>query len=476
MGIIANHSSARQHVSSSDIRDGFSRVMSSMYAVEVPLYDKLLALVSYVNNKVLQNDQTLRARLQATDDLDRIHLERHGAFRVGTPAELRLVRRVLQVMDMRPTGYYDLSSSGVPVHATCFRAHEASELSKNPFRLFVSLLRPDLIASDRLRADVENILSRRQIFSIQMQELLAIYEQYGGLTKQEAEEFVQEARNTFQWHPRAAVSQDEYRRLLGENSVLADIVAFQSPHINHLTPRTLDIDAVQSGMRDWGIPLKDYVEGPPKRDCPILLRQTSFKAIEEPIGFPTGPHCTNGASAVVIPGSHTARFGEIEQRGAALTVKGRQLYDTLLKSALDEGITASDGELFSQKFAQFPDSWEQMRVGGLAWFQYYINPEKRQLSGCPKSDNLDDLIREGYISYEPIVYEDFLPVSAAGIFQSNLPKDSHSHEASVKSTLSECRISFEHALGVKIADEMALYQKIQEHSLEECQQWIRSKK
>ncbi len=26
-------------------------------------------------------------------------------------------------------------------------------------------------------------------------------------------------------------------------------------------------------------------------------------------------------------GTHTARFGEIEQRGVALTPKGRQLYD-----------------------------------------------------------------------------------------------------------------------------------------------------
>ncbi len=32
-------------------------------------------------------------------------------------------------------------------------------------------------------------------------------------------------------------------------------------------------------------------------------------------------------------GTHTARFGEIEQRGVALTPKGRQLYDDLLRNA-----------------------------------------------------------------------------------------------------------------------------------------------
>ncbi len=32
-------------------------------------------------------------------------------------------------------------------------------------------------------------------------------------------------------------------------------------------------------------------------------------------------------------GTHTARFGEIEQRGVALTPKGRQIYDELLHKA-----------------------------------------------------------------------------------------------------------------------------------------------
>ncbi|PWQ88651.1 DUF1338 domain-containing protein, partial [Enterococcus faecium] len=63
------------------------------------------------------------------------------------------------------------------------------------------------------------------------------------------------------------------------------------------------------------------VEGPPTRRHPILLRQTSFKALQETVAF----RDQQGRE-----GSHTARFGEIEQRGAALTPKGRQLYDKLL--------------------------------------------------------------------------------------------------------------------------------------------------
>lgn len=67
-----------------------------------------------------------------------------------------------------------------------------------------------------------------------------------------------------------------------------------------------------------GIDPKATIEGLARRDCPILLRQTSFKALEETIAF-----------ADVAKGKHTVRFGEIEQRGIALTRKGRALYGCL---------------------------------------------------------------------------------------------------------------------------------------------------
>ncbi len=52
-----------------------------------------------------------------------------------------------------------------------------------------------------------------------------------------------------------------------------------------LTPRTLDIDRVQSMMPECGIEPKILIEGPPRREVPILLRQTSFKALEETVLF-----------------------------------------------------------------------------------------------------------------------------------------------------------------------------------------------
>ncbi|CAL5872395.1 uncharacterized protein PFLUO_LOCUS6659 [Penicillium psychrofluorescens] len=470
---MSSETTGRQHATPANIRDAFSRAMSAMYTTEVPLYGTLLSLVSHVNKTTLEQDDSLRRHLEATDDLDRIDLERHGAIRVGTPAELHSVRRVLQAMDMLPTGYYDLSAAGVPVHATCFRPHSASELSKNPFRLFVSLLQPHLIADEKLRAIAMETLGCRQIFSHRMYELLDIYESCGGLTDAEAEEFVREARDSFRWHASAAVPHDDYLRLLRENSVLADIVAFRSPHINHLTPRTLDIDAVQSDMRDRNIPLKEYVEGPPKRKCPILLRQTSFKAIEEPIEFPRDTKGDPVDSANAVSGYHTARFGEIEQRGVALTVKGRQMYDTMLQSALQDGITAVHADAYSLKFAEFPDSWEQLRAEGLAWFQYRVDWDRLQSVENLKSDDLGDLIESGYVVYEPIVYEDFLPISAAGIFQSNLANPRATNGGSPGSVPCSNKREFELALGMETMDEMILYKKIQDDSLAKCRQCVR---
>ncbi|KAB8212284.1 hypothetical protein BDV34DRAFT_231841 [Aspergillus parasiticus] len=461
----------RQHVPSANIRQAFAVAISAMYAKEVPLYSDWLSLVQQSNQRVLESDPNLRQKLSTTDNLDRIHLERHGAIRVGRPDELNQVRRVLQVMNMLPTGYYDLAPANVPVHSTCFRAPELSELSKNAFRMFVSLLRPELIKSDEVRQRVTSILSRRRIFSERMFALLAIYESNGGLVEAEADEFVHEATSSFQWHNSAAVSCVEYQEMLSESAILADIVAFKSPHINHLTPRVLDIDAVQSSMRDWNIPVKDYIEGPPKRKCPILLRQTSFKAIEEPISFPV--EITESANTKqFVPGRHKARFGEIEQRGAALTVKGRQLYDSLLAIATRNSITAGDTTAFSRVFASFPDSWMEMRELGLAWFRYYINPNKLHAQPEPKPFNLSQLIEDDIVRYEPIVYEDFLPISAAGIFRSNLNKNGDSATIYLNSCDLCSKCNFEKALGVEVADEMLLYQRIQDESIGQCKAWV----
>ena len=88
---------------------------------------------------------------------------------------------------------------------------------------------------------------------------------------------------------------------------------------------------------------------------------------------------------------HTARFGEIEQRGAALTPKGRALYDQCL--AASKRSEKEHDRALEEAFADFPDNWETLEAETLI----YMGTD-----GTPQT------------------YEDFLPVSAAGIFRSNL--------------------------------------------------------
>lgn len=438
-------------LSSDAIRTLFSQAMSTMYQQEVPQYGTLTQLVTTVNMRTLDAYPLLKDRLVAADELSRLSVERHGAIRVGTAAELRTLRQMFAVMGMVPVGYYDLSQAGVPVHSTAFRPISDSALRRNPFRVFTSLLRLELIENGALRQKAASVLAARDIFTPGCRVLLAKHQQQGGLDADDATTFVHEALETFRWRANTTVDSDTYRTLSQQHRLIADVVCFRGCHINHLTPRTLDIDRVQALMPLHGIEPKTLIEGPPQRQVPILLRQTSFKALEETVYFNDG-----------TPGSHMARFGEIEQRGAALTPKGRALYDRLLA----EAGTANDNQQHQQRlsmvFRDFPDDEHTLREQELAWFRYRLTDEGEQTP--PRAgENITQLLAEGRLRAEPITYEDFLPVSAAGIFQSNL-----GDEAQTRTTGNASRADFEAALGAPVHDEMALYQHIQQRSLSRC--------
>ena len=130
---------ADSFVSADDIRTRFSRAMSAMYRQEVPQYGTLIDLVADINARTLHAQPTLRAQMAHAGELERLDVERHGAIRVGTAAELATLRRLFAVMGMEPVGYYDLSVAGVPVHSTAFRPVADAALAANPFRVFTSL-------------------------------------------------------------------------------------------------------------------------------------------------------------------------------------------------------------------------------------------------------------------------------------------------------------------------------------------------
>lgn len=445
-------------VSPDDIRSRFSQKMSDMYRLEVPQYGQLLDLVAKVNEAQLDALPAMRAMLEANDELHRLDVERHGAIRVGTAAELSTMRRVFQVMGLFPVGYYDLSVAGVPVHSTAFRPVDDEALAHNPFRVFTSLLRLELIEDEATRAEAATILATRQIFTPRALALTDIAHSNGGLTTAQADEFVQEVLETFRWHGESTVTESTYHKLHHAHRLIADVVCFRNPHINHLTPRTLDIDAAQVEMSQCGISAKDVIEGPPRRKNPILLRQTSFKALEEEIKFASQ---TDGAT-----GTHTARFGEIEQRGMALTRKGRALYDTLLAKVRDEKGAGSAGAGYADRlasvFVEFPDTLKEIHAQGLAFFRYRVLDQQLAQSTVSKAGfDLHQLVESNAVEIDPIIYEDFLPVSAAGIFQSNLGgTEQRSYSANA------ARVEFEKSLGCAVQEEFDLYELAQQRSIE----------
>ncbi|EED1319407.1 2-oxoadipate dioxygenase/decarboxylase HglS [Escherichia coli] len=440
-------------ITADEIREQFSQAMSAMYQQEVPQYGTLLELVADVNLAVLENNPQLHEKMVNADELARLNVERHGAIRVGTAQELATLRRMFAIMGMYPVSYYDLSQAGVPVHSTAFRPIDDASLARNPFRVFTSLLRLELIENEILRQKAAEILRQRDIFTPRCRQLLEEYEQQGGFNETQTQEFVQEALETFRWHQSATVDEETYRALHNEHRLIADVVCFPGCHINHLTPRTLDIDRVQSMMPECGIEPKILIEGPPRREVPILLRQTSFKALEETVLF-----------AGQKQGTHTARFGEIEQRGVALTPKGRQLYDDLLRNAGTGQDNLTHQMHLQETFRTFPDSEFLMRQQGLAWFRYRLTPSgEAHRQAIHPGDDPQPLIERGWVVAQPITYEDFLPVSAAGIFQSNL-----GNETQTRSHGNASREAFEQALGCPVLDEFQLYQEAEERSKRRC--------
>ena len=375
------------------LRAEFAAALSAMYRREVPGYATLLGLVADAN-----------ARAGGAGDA-RLAVERHGAIRVGRADELALLGRLFGLLGMSPVGYYDLAASGIPVHSTAFRPTAAAALARNPFRVFTSLLRLELIADPALRDEADAILARRRMVPDALVDAIARAEAAGGVEADAREMFVAEAVRVFRWRGEASVDAATYARLHAAHPLVADVVCFAGPHLNHLTPRVLHIDAVHRLMPEHGLAPKETIEGPPARRVPILLRQTSFKARPEEIRF-------QAVDGVAEMGAHTARFGEVESRGAALTPAGRALYDRLLAERALE---------------RFPDDWDRMRADGLVY------------------------ARGG----APILYEDFLPASAAGIFRSNLDEAA---AADADARAAGTRGALEAALGRPILDEFALYE------------------
>ncbi|QEN15607.1 2-oxoadipate dioxygenase/decarboxylase [Mycolicibacterium sp. ELW1] len=363
------------------LRARFAAALSAMYGAEVPAYTTLVEVSEAVNGDYAAG----HPHAERLGSIERVTAERHGAIRVGTPAELTDVAELFGAFGMYPVGFYDLreAASPVPVVSTAFRPVDASELARNPFRVFTSMLatRDGRFFDADLRRRVDEFLDRRQLFDPQLIADARRIAAAGGCPEAAAEDFVARAVAAFALS-REPVDRAWYAELTAVSAVAADIAGVPTTHINHLTPRVLDIDDLYRRMSERGIAMIDAIQGPPRWDGPaVLLRQTSFRALAEPRRFrePDGG---------VTEGTLRVRFGEVEARGVALTRKGRERYDAAMAHSDPAAVWAD----------HFPPTDDEMASAGLAYYH----------RGDPDA---------------PVVYEDFLPASAAGIFRSNLDAD-----------------------------------------------------
>jgi uncharacterized glyoxalase superfamily metalloenzyme YdcJ len=404
-------------VSSTALRTRFAARLSGLYGTEVPAYRTLVEVSHEVNQRALQRDGAAAERLGS---IERVTAERHGAIRVGTPTELAQVARVFGALGMHPTGFYDLRDARpapIPVVSTAFRPRDRDELAINPFRVFTSMLVP----GDRrfFDADLEQrlaaFLDRRRLFPDELLVLADRAESDGELREQDASRFLDLAASSFALSAEP-VDRAWYAELERVSSVAADIGGVTTTHVNHLTPRVLDIDDLYVSMQARGIEMLDRIQGPPRWDGPdVLLRQTSFRALAEPRTFvdPDGS---------LSSGSLRVRFGEVEARGIALTPAGRGRYATLMARVDEQAASGGDrDEIARRVWADgFPTTERELCLTGLGFFTYRLADELP--SGPPPDGPVEaaGLVRGGWVVPEPIVYEDFLPQSAAGIFSSNL--------------------------------------------------------
>ena len=171
-------------------------------------------------------------------------------------------------------------------------------------------------------------------------------------------------------------------------------------------------------MQGRGITMIDRIQGPPRWDGPeVLLRQTSFRALAEARVF-------REPDGTVAEGSLRVRFGEVEARGIALTPAGRELYDEVVRAADDAAAdrpgndpVAVAREVWEKRM---PRTEAELEAAGLGWFTYCLADA---LPAGPPPRTLRELVAGGWAEARPVVYEDFLPRSAAGIFASNLSAD-----------------------------------------------------
>ena len=269
----------------------------------------------------------------------------------------------------------------------------------------------------------------------------------------------------------ARVADRDWLRLHFRHVESSDIEAFEAGTLGDADlaalvdglVRTLQGEAFRLDRLDHA-GFKDFTEGP-SEDTPVLLRQDAYRALTEPVRF-------HEADGTVIEGSHTARFGEIEERFYATTPSGRALYDRCLAEAdaareRDPSLPRRDPPayeaMYARPFAPFPKTLPALLAQGLVFGRHAPTAAGLAARGRIETADIHALVRDGFARVEGLRYEDFLPVSAAGIFASNLNQYGTRSTAETRPTYSQAQL--EAILGRPIVDATLAYAGIEADAL-----------
>lgn len=339
------------------LRTRLARSLSGQYGREVPGHTTLLDMAAQVNADVLHRDGATAQRLGG---IERVTAERHATLRVGTPAELRQAGRIFAALGMHPVGFYGphdtYGDAATRPGAAVSTGPGGGPVVSTTFRP----VDPADLARDGFRVftSVPVPGDRRFSFPPELLGLAERAEAGQGLPPEPARRFVELAT-----------------------------AAFRPSRLGHLTPRVLDLDELHRRMAERGVAVAGEIQGPPRWDGPdVLLRRASF-----------GPWCT------------------AEARGIALTPAGRARYHEM--TAETDRLLAIDPVLSRQEAAAkvwamcLPATEDGLARQDLAYFTYHATgPAARRPHGLGPPAGLVGLLHGGWITAEPIVHEDVLPV------------------------------------------------------------------
>ena len=486
-----------------EIRKLVARGFSAMYGAELPEYNSFTLPVRASNLEQLERHP------EPLINRETLMEEKHGAIRVPGALEMRVVTRIFSVLGMLPVEFYDMTILGtrsLPMIATAFRATDKS-IEENAFRMFCSMLHAASIPAELREEVLAELEKNRQLhpkFSPKLMSMLEKAESAGGLDAPDARRFAELVVDAFRLHKDKVVDFALYSRLRKISDPLADIV-LESPVLNHLTPRALDIEDAVARLNAAGIPMQTVIQGPPIRkdgvtiqlnqiariaageDVFVAVGSTMLSSLENDSYFlqkarANAPRCElqkgeNVADymariekvlevAPIVIIQHKARFGEIEARGVALSRDGEVAYNSF---GIESEIDPTPREIKKEKFRQdYPKTHRQLHDAGFAYYTYRATAAglARREQQPAERTTLKAMLDAGDVKLVPQTYHDFLPFSAAAIFRANLTEGTQGIGVSEQG-LSDNRRMLEQAMGVAITDRHDLHSGERDQSLQQ---------